>query len=216
MIFFKDNRQGAVNLKYGVGRLMTALALLTLAPALVLGLSGGYVFAQEVAAEKIPTGEAGPAQESTPQMFPRIPHSATALTLDGETVSLEKYRGKLVFLVVWRTDCKACLFEIPTLNKLQEEFGGEDFTVLGLSVDKDKDEFVRKVIEVRGINYPVWMGYGQPLSRYTATEYLPTLFTIGPEGELLGYLPGAFPSYEDAVAVVEEARRRASENGASE
>jgi hypothetical protein len=108
------------------------------------------------------------------------------------------------------------LFEIPILNRLQKEFSGDDFTVLGLSIDRGKDEFVKKVIEVRGINYPVWMGYNQPLSKYTATEYLPTLFAIGPGGEVLGYLVGAFPSYEHAVAVLKESRARNSKSGAAE
>lgn len=212
-------------MKYGVGRLMAPLVVLALVPALFLGLNAGCVFAQEkldreVSAEEIPAGETpkeepaeetpakGTAEESAPTEFVKIPYSATALTLDGETVSLEDFEGKLVFLTVWRTDCKACLFEIPILNKLQEEFAGEEFTVVGLSMDRGRDELVKKVIKVREINYPIWMGYGQSLSRYTETPYFPTLFTIGPEGEVLGYMIGAFQSYEHAVAVVKEARLR--------
>jgi peroxiredoxin len=160
--------------------------------------------------------KATPAKEApAPTKFLKIPYSATALTLEGETVSLEKFKGKLVFLVVWRTDCKACIIEIPILNRLQEEFSSEDFTVLGLSVDRGKDEFVKKVVEVRGINYPIWMGYDQPLIKYTPAQILPTLFTIGPGGEMLGYLLGAFPSYEHAVAVVKEARASAAKSRAA-
>ena len=136
----------------------------------------------------------------------KIPYDATAVTLDGVTVSLEAYKGKLVFLTVWRTDCPACIFEIPVLNRLQQEYSDEDFTVVGLSMDRGKDDFVRKVIEVREINYPIWLGYDQPLSKYTQTQYLPTLFVIGPEGELLGYMFGAFPSYEHAVAALNQSR----------
>ena len=198
-------------MKYGVGRLMSPLVVFALIPALVLGLSGRYVFAQEKLDREVSAEEApgqGAAEESTPTKFVKIPYSATALTLDGETVSLEKYKGKLVFLTVWRTDCKACMVEIPILNKLQQEFASEDFTVVGLSMDRDKDDLVKKVIKVREISYPVWMGYGQSLSRFTETPYLPTLFTIGPEGEVLGYLFGAFQSYEHAVTVLKEARLR--------
>ena len=201
-------------MKYGVGRLMSPLVVFALVPALVLGLSGGYVFAQEKLDREVSAEEApgqGAAEESTPAKFAKIPYSATALTLDGETVSLEDLRGKLVFLTVWRTDCKACMYEIPILNKLQQEFVSEDFAIVGLSMDRGKDDFVKQVVKIREISYPVWMGYGQTLSRYTQTQILPTLFTIGPEGEVLGYLFGAFQSYEHAVAVVEEARRRMGE-----
>lgn len=140
------------------------------------------------------------------QELPKIPYDATAVTLDGETVSLKDYKGKLVFLTVWRTDCRACMLEIPFLNKLQQEYAGEDFTIVGLSMDRENDDLVRKVIEVRDIAYPIWLGYDQPLSRYTQTPYFPTLFAIGPEGRVLGYLFGAFQSYEEAEKALKQAR----------
>jgi thiol-disulfide isomerase/thioredoxin len=136
----------------------------------------------------------------------KIPYDATAVTLDGETVSLEAVKGKLVFLTIWRTDCKACIFEIPFLNRLQQEYSDKDFSVIGLSLDKGKDDLVRKAVEVHDINYPVWLGYGQPLSKYVQTQVLPTLFVIGPEGEVLGYMIGAFNSYEHAVSALNESR----------
>ena len=213
-------------MKYSVSWMRTALALIALAPALVPGLSGGYVFAQEALAQEAsakdtPVQEAPvegtpAAEEAPPLVFPKIPYSATALTLEGETVSLEAYKGKLVFLTVWRTDCKACLFEIPTLNRLQKEFSSEDFTVLGVSVDRGKDEFVKKVVELREMNYPIWMGLDQPLMKYTPAQYLPTLYAIGPGGEVLGVMEGAFPSYEYALEVLKEARARVAKSGETE
>jgi thiol-disulfide isomerase/thioredoxin len=172
---------GEIELKGNIARLFAPLVI----SALILGSSGARVLAQDL---------------------PKIPYEATAITLDGETVSLEVYKGKLVFLTVWRTDCKACMFEIPILNKLQKEYANQDFTIIGLSMDKDKDDLVRKVIEARDINYPIWLGYDQPLSEYTQTQYLPTLFAIGPEGEVLGYLIGAFQSYEHAVGALTQSR----------
>lgn len=135
-----------------------------------------------------------------------IPYDATAVTLDGETVSLEAYKGKLVFLMAWRTDCPDCILEIPVLNRLQREYSDKDFTVVGLSMDKGKDDFVRKVIEAREIIYPIWLGYDQPLSKYVPTQIFPALFVIGPEGKLLGYKTGAFHSYEHAVAALNQSR----------
>jgi len=136
----------------------------------------------------------------------RVPDGATARTLDGKSVSLADYRGRLVFLIVWKTDCKACLLEIPFLNRLQREHDDEGFSVIGLSMDRNKDAFVQKVIEARGIGYPVWLGYGQPISAYFRADMFPTLFVVGPEGEVLGYVVGAFPAYDYALAVLKEAR----------
>ena len=109
--------------------------------------------------------------------------------------------------MIWRTDCPACIFEIPILNKIQEEYAGDDFTVIGLSVDRGKDDFVKKVAEMRQIDYPIWLGYGEPISSYTRTPVLPTLLVLGPAGEVIGYMHGTFPSDEYAVAVIEESRK---------
>ena len=136
----------------------------------------------------------------------KIPDTATAVTLDGETVSLADHRGKLVLLIAWRTDCVACLYELPILNRLQKEYSAENFTIIGLSMDRGKDNYVANFVKKKKMAYPVWLGYGQPIMKYTLTEILPTLFAIGPDGELLGYHLGAFKSYEEAVAIMKQAR----------
>jgi len=136
----------------------------------------------------------------------KIPDTATAITLDGETVSLADHRGKLVLLIAWRTDCVACLYELPILNRLQKKYSDENFTIIGLSMDRGKNNYVAKFVKKKKMAYPVWLGYGQPIMKYTLTEVLPTMFAIGPNGELLGYHMGAFRSYEEAVAIMKQAR----------
>lgn len=191
------------------------IVLLMISP-MVLMLDGSLAFAED--APEVPKDNPAVTndQSETPTDRPTVPNEATAKTLDGKVVSLADHKGKLVFLVVWKTDCPACLIEIPILNKLQEEYSSEDFTIIGLSMDRGKDDFVKKVVEVRKIDYPVWLGYNEPISRYLSTPLLPTLFVIGPEGEVLGYLIGPFRSYEHAVANVKHARSFLKEKEGSE
>jgi thiol-disulfide isomerase/thioredoxin len=169
-----------------------------------MGLAATNVFAQQGFQILRDSLQHGPRIS---QERPRIPYEATARMLDGKIVSLADHKGKLVFLVIWRTDCPACIFEIPVLNKIQEEYAGDDFTIIGLSMDRGKDDFVKKVAEMRQIDYPIWLGYGEPISPYTQTPVLPTLLVLGPTGEVIGYMHGAFPSDEYAVAVIEESRK---------
>ena len=44
--------------------------------------------------------------------------------LNGEKVSLARYRGKVVILNFWSTTCAPCLEEIPSLSLLQVDFRG--------------------------------------------------------------------------------------------
>ncbi|RJP70730.1 MAG: TlpA family protein disulfide reductase [Candidatus Abyssobacteria bacterium SURF_17] len=137
---------------------------------------------------------------------PRIPDDATARTLDGKTVSIADHRGKLVFLNIWKTDCIACLHEIPILNRVQKEYASANFTIVGLAMDKKKDERVAQVMKVGNIAYPVWLGDGQPIAKYADVWAYPFLLAIGPNGELIGYIEGAFPTYEHAVDAIKRAR----------
>jgi cytochrome c biogenesis protein CcmG/thiol:disulfide interchange protein DsbE len=136
----------------------------------------------------------------------RIPDEATAKTLDGKTVSLADYKGKLVFLNMWKSDCVPCLLEIPILKRLQREYGADDFTVIGISLDRGKDQVVGQVVDKAEINYPIWLGYDQPILQYVNAPVVPFLFVLGPEGEVLGYVPGKIPSYDEAVSVMNRAR----------
>jgi len=146
----------------------------------------------------------------------KIPDSATAKALDDKTVSLADHRGKLIFLVIWKTDCVACVFEIPILNKLHNEHYSEDFTVIGLSMDRGKKERVERIVEEYRIDYPVWLGHGESISAYTDVPIVPVLLVIGPDGWLAGHFIGAFYSLEHAEAALKEARAIIEKSGEGE
>lgn len=68
-----------------------------------------------------------------PPEFPSAPDFALP-DLEGRTVRLSDYRGRVVLLNFWTTWCTACQEEIPALNALQEQLGSEA-VILGISLD---------------------------------------------------------------------------------
>jgi cytochrome c biogenesis protein CcmG, thiol:disulfide interchange protein DsbE len=58
-----------------------------------------------------------------------------ASTLSGKQVSLSDYQGKVVLLNVWATWCIPCRSEMPSMQRLYEAIGDEDFEILAVSVD---------------------------------------------------------------------------------
>src|SRR6266571_6387898 len=50
--------------------------------------------------------------------------------LQGQDVSLNQYRGKVVLVNFWATWCTPCRIEIPWLIELQEKYSSRGFTVL--------------------------------------------------------------------------------------
>ena len=75
-----------------------------------------------------------------------------------EWVDLSNYKGQVVLLSFWTTWCPGCRSEVPELIRVQEEFGNQGFTVVGIAVDDDGEQSVGSFIKQKGINYPVLLG----------------------------------------------------------
>ena len=56
--------------------------------------------------------------------------------LGGEAMSLTGFRGKVVLLNIWATWCVPCVAEIPSLDTLESEWGGANFEVVAVSMDR--------------------------------------------------------------------------------
>jgi thiol-disulfide isomerase/thioredoxin len=57
----------------------------------------------------------------------------------GGTTSLESLKGKYVYIDVWATWCGPCRQEIPSLEKVEEQFKGRNIVFVSISVDNSKD-----------------------------------------------------------------------------
>ena len=58
------------------------------------------------------------------------------VTADGQELTLDQLRGKIVLVNVWGTFCPPCIKEMPSLDRLQDLRGGEDFEVVTISTDR--------------------------------------------------------------------------------
>ncbi len=85
---------------------------------------------------------AGTVVNFTPAETPR-PVPETGFTdLAGRPATLADFRGRVVALNFLSTWCGLCIREMPSLDRLQAELGGEDFTVVLMSQDRNGEERV--------------------------------------------------------------------------
>ena len=109
----------------------------------------------------------------------------TGKTIEGEYVALDDYKGKAVLLNVWATWCGPCRQELPELAALQEKFSDEAFTVLGVSIDAERDfPKVQAMARQYGLRYPiVFDPGGSAITTFDVVGY-PTSIIVGKGGEL--------------------------------
>jgi len=59
--------------------------------------------------------------------------------VNGKTISLSSFRGKYLLIDFWASWCGPCRMENPNVVKVYNEFKDKNFTILGVSLDKEKE-----------------------------------------------------------------------------
>jgi thiol-disulfide isomerase/thioredoxin len=66
---------------------------------------------------------------------------------NGKDVSISSFKGKYVLIDFWASWCGPCRMENPNVVKAYNEFKGKNFTILGVSLDKDKDAWKKAIAQ---------------------------------------------------------------------
>ena len=61
---------------------------------------------------------------------------------EGNPISLEDLKGKVVLLDFWASWCGPCRRENPNVVKVYEKYKDKGFEILGISLDKDKGRWL--------------------------------------------------------------------------
>jgi thiol-disulfide isomerase/thioredoxin len=104
---------------------------------------------------------------------------------------LADWQGKVVLLNFWATWCAPCRKEMPMLDALQTEFGGEDFAVVTIATGRNSVQGIRRFFEEVGVaNLPVLLDPQQELAREMAVFGLPITVILDREGREIARLRG--------------------------
>lgn len=105
--------------------------------------------------------------------------------------TLVDFKGKFVLLNIWATWCAPCRKEMPALDRLQEEMGGERFTVVALSIDEAGMDVVNAFYTEIGIqNLERYIDRSGDVTLDLSVIGVPTTLLIDPNGDEISRLLG--------------------------
>jgi len=107
--------------------------------------------------------------------------------IQGKSVTLSEYKGKVILLDFWATWCPPCRKEIPGFIELYNTYKSRGLVVIGVSMD-DADDIadVKRYAAQIKMNYPVLLGAGREddLKPSFGELPLPTSFVIARDGRI--------------------------------
>lgn len=124
--------------------------------------------------------------------------------LEGGTHHLSDYAGKALLVNFWATWCAPCREEMPSLDALQAQMGGDDFQVLTIAAGRNAPRAIRKFFEDEGVeNLPMMTDAKLEMARAFGVMGMPVTVLIDAQGRERGRLIGTADwAGPDAIATI--------------
>jgi thiol-disulfide isomerase/thioredoxin len=107
----------------------------------------------------------------------------------GNPLSLSNLNGKTVLLDFWTTWCPPCVADGPALEKLYQRYGNSNLTIIGISVNEERDT-VEKFLHKHPHSFPVVLSSENEMPRAYQIGVFPTYIVIAPDGTLTTAVEG--------------------------
>lgn len=124
---------------------------------------------------------------------------------EGDFRKLKEFKGKVVLLNFWSTNCIPCLKEFPYEDSLVERFRSEDFQLINICLNSSEDNWRRKI---QGHNTPLHLYAKESWCDILKESYkiygVPSFVLINKDGQIIN--PNApKPSSDDLIPEIDKA-----------
>lgn len=106
---------------------------------------------------------------------------------DGKLVSLSSFKGKYVLVDFWASWCRPCRVENPNVVRAYHTFKGKNFTVLGVSLDNNRQQWL-KAIDADKLAWPQvsdLKGWNNEAAALYRVQTIPQNMLVDPAGKII-------------------------------
>jgi tetratricopeptide (TPR) repeat protein len=103
---------------------------------------------------------------------------------EGEELSLEKFKGKVVLLDFWASWCGPCREDMPHVRSIWKKYSGDQFIIIGVNLDSNRKAFedYAKQEEITWPQYYDGRRWGNQLAQLYKVDAIPRTVLIDQDG----------------------------------
>jgi thiol-disulfide isomerase/thioredoxin len=106
------------------------------------------------------------------------------VTLDGQYLTAEQLKGKVILVDFWGTWCGPCRAAVPALRSLAHRWEKEPFVLLSVSTDTN-EAALKQFVAKNEMTWPQVWDEHQELVRKSSINHFPTYWVVSAEGEIV-------------------------------
>lgn len=125
--------------------------------------------------------------------------------LDGQQVSTQDLRGKVVLVNFWATSCSTCVQEMPELVQTYNKYRERGLELVAVAMSYDPPTYVLNYAKTRELPFKVALDAdGNAAQAFGDVKLTPTTFVIDRDGQIIKRYVG-IPEFAELHRLIENA-----------
>ena len=114
----------------------------------------------------------------------------TLLDMQGQQVSLEQFRGKVVILNFWATWCPPCREEMPSMERLYRDLKDQGLVMLAVNVEENGQQAVSQFLQRNPYSFSILLDTEAKVQNQYGVFRFPESFIIDRNGVVVEKIIG--------------------------